>query len=122
MTERPAIQQNPTPRTDGLTLDGWALPNRQDTRVTVGVVLCLGRVDPVVLSQHIEVQLHEHGRQPRRSRLTHEGVEDSKGKEVVAEVGGALERQDNVGQVGEGVGPDDRGTTAGYLWKKVALD
>ncbi len=120
MTERPVIQQNPT---HGWPYPGWmgATKQTEDTRVTVGVVLRLGRVHPVVLSQHVEVELCEHALPRTASRegaaSAHEGVEDSEGKEVVVEVGGALERQDNVGQVGEGVGTDDRGTTAGYLWR-----
>lgn len=91
-------------------------------RVVVRMVLCLGGVDPVVLSQHVEVELCEHPF-PRSSgregaSTAHQGVEDGKGKEILFQEGGALEGQDNVGEVGERVWSDHGGTAAGDLRRR----
>jgi len=63
--------------------------------VCVGVVLCNGRINPVVASEDIlvDVSVHPFTRSASRKRpaSTHVGVQDSIGEEVRVQETGALQ-------------------------------
>lgn len=83
--------------------------NTKQSRIRVGVVLSHGPVHPVVLSQHILVDMSVHSLPGppcgERPPSPHVCVQDSVGKEIVIQVGGAFQGQSDVGEHGERVGP-----------------
>ena len=90
----------------------------EDARVRVGVVLSHGPIDPVILSQHIliDVGVHALARASRREGppTSHVHVEDSISNEVVMQEGTALQCQSHMGQLRVWVGA--------HHWRTKALD